>query len=77
MKQNHADFNGIKNPFYGIRGKDNPNFGVPKTKEHNEKNRQAHLNQPILTCPYCNKKGKVAPMKQWHFEKCKFKPELI
>jgi hypothetical protein len=27
MKENHADVAGSKNPMYGKKGKDNPNFG--------------------------------------------------
>lgn len=27
MKDNHADVSGSKNPMYGKKGKDNPNFG--------------------------------------------------
>ena len=28
----------------------------------------------ITTCPYCNKEGRLMPMKRWHFDNCKHKP---
>lgn len=26
-----------------------------------------------IECPYCNKIGSYPQMKQWHFDKCKYK----
>jgi len=30
-------------------------------------------NRETVTCPHCNKSGKINGMKQWHFDKCKHK----
>ena len=30
-------------------------------------------NRQNIKCPYCNKIGAINQMKQWHFDRCKFK----
>lgn len=81
------DQTGNKNPMYGKIGKDNPNFGQ-KRPGHSAKMKgraqspesvaarvaaNTGLKRPITTCPYCGKTGASTGMKQWHFEKCKYK----
>jgi hypothetical protein len=45
--------------------------GKPKSNEH-KKNLAKHLNSlPKVTCPHCGKEGRMAPMKYWHFDRCK------
>lgn len=34
---------------------------------------KGQLPQPHITCPHCLKSGDAGNMKQWHFNKCKFK----
>lgn len=41
------------------------------TDETREKMKHSHLNNPILTCPHCQKEGRGNTMKRWHFDKCK------
>lgn len=38
-----------------------------RTEEAQEKLRKK------VSCPYCNKSGKMGPMSRWHFENCKLK----
>ena len=45
--------------------------GVKKSEFHKE-NLSKHLNSlPQLKCPHCGIEGRNAPMKRWHFDKCK------
>ena len=48
-------------------------FGIPKTKESNDKRSKTMSNipKPIEECPYCGKTGGAPQMRQWHFDKCK------
>jgi hypothetical protein len=43
------------------------------SQDHKDKIRDSVLKRPIVVCPYCKKTGKIAQMKQWHFERCKKK----
>jgi len=55
--------------------------GVPKSEEQKEKMSEAAKKRwaemEIVKCPYCGKEGKIVTMKRYHFEKCKFKNNLI
>lgn len=68
-----GDFRGEGNPMYGKSGELCPAFGIPKTKEQNEKNRLSHLNQESIQCPHCPVKCKPAPYSVWHGDKCRNK----
>lgn len=50
----------------------------PVTQETRDKLRDAFIGKPRPqeTCPHCGKVGGVGAMRQWHFDKCRFK-ELI
>lgn len=64
-------------------GERNPMFGkkVEISKEHRERLSKAAAgkpkpwlkgkNRPLVSCPYCNKKGGIGAMQRWHFERCK------
>ncbi len=43
------------------------------SQDHKDKIRDSVLKRPIVVCPYCKKTGKIAQMKQWHFERCRKK----
>ena len=55
--------------------------GVPKTEEQKlkmaESAKKRWAEMEIVKCPYCEKEGKIVKMKQFHFDKCKFKQNLI
>ena len=56
-------------------GENNPNYGKhrsEKTKERISKTKLG-VKQPIVKCPYCDKEGGQSPMKQHHFDNCKYK----
>lgn len=54
---------------------------VPKTEEQKlkmaESAKKRWAEMEIVKCPYCEKEGKIVIMKQFHFDKCKFKQNLI
>lgn len=49
--------------------------GRVHTQESKDKISQAFKGVvlPLVTCPHCSKEGAGGAMKQWHFDKCKFK----
>ncbi len=53
--------------------------GIPKSdsqkKLMSESAKELWKNRPEVTCPHCGKEGRGGAMKQWHFDKCKFKVE--
>lgn len=53
------------------------NVGKSKVRsdDHNRKIGLAHKGKKheIVRCPHCGKEGGKSTMKQWHFEKCRFK----
>jgi hypothetical protein len=55
--------------------------GVPKSEEQKEKMSESAKKRwtemEIVKCLYCGKEGKIVTMKRYHFEKCKFKNNLI
>lgn len=50
-----------------------------KTKEHAEQmsTRISSLNSKQVECPHCHKVGGFINMKRYHFDKCKFKGEIL
>ena len=47
----------------------------PLTQEHKDNISKSHKGRITkrITCPYCNKIGGISQMKQWHFDRCKYK----
>jgi hypothetical protein len=45
--------------------------GIPKSADHREKIRQSNLNHTSIACPHCDKIGREAQMKRWHFDNCR------
>ena len=47
----------------------------PLTQEHTDNISKSHKGRITkrITCPYCNKIGGISQMKQWHFDRCKYK----
>lgn len=67
--------------------KNNPNIGRKHTAETRErmsnskkgvmpKNAMETLNTTV-TCPNCNKQGRIGTMKRWHFDKCRINNSLL
>ena len=55
--------------------------GKKLSDEHKHKLRLARLGKTIsknkrLICPHCNKEGGASGMKNYHFDKCKFKEQV-
>lgn len=52
-------------------------YGYDKSKEMRQKMSASQkgkpCNNPIVTCPHCDKTGHSGAMKLWHFDKCKMK----
>lgn len=57
-------FKGENNHMYGKRGVLSPIFGRSREDQ-----------KVVLTCPYCEKVGKAAGMRRWHFSHCKMRGE--
>ncbi len=47
--------------------------GRTHSDEHRNKLRQATLNAKEVTCPHCEKQGKIGAMTRWHLDNCKLK----
>lgn len=47
--------------------------GKIKSEEWKAKIGEKMKNSPVVTCPYCSKSGKQAPMFRWHFDNCRSK----
>lgn len=60
----------IHTQFHGNNCLSNPNFEAENTRKIRKLGPQK-----IIDCPYCNKKGGISAMKQWHFNNCKHKPQ--
>jgi len=72
MSLGHADVSGDKNPMYGKRGTDNPNYGRRHSLESMELMKEAQLlSQTIIECPHCHLVGKRSGMQRWHFNNCR------
>ena len=63
----------IKNMSESHKGDKNYMFGKTHSQEARDKIREARLNSPKITCPFCDKVGDSANMSRWHFNNCKFK----
>lgn len=61
MSENHADFNGEKNPF----------FEKKHSKESLKKMSDSHKKRKRVECNFCKKVGDISNMKRWHFDNCK------
>lgn len=63
---NHAT-RGKCRPDHSMRmsGAGNPMHGVTSPRKG--------VKVPTSTCPHCGKVGGIFQLKQWHFDKCKFK----
>jgi len=57
-------FKGENNHMYGKRGVLSPIFGRSREDQ-----------RVVLTCPHCEKVGKAAGMRRWHFSHCKMRGE--
>lgn len=56
------------------RGANHPQYGKPRSDEEKRKISEgikSKWDRPILTCPHCNKQGKVG-MTRWHFNNCRY-----
>ena len=63
---------GSKNPMYGKRGKDSPNYGKVRTEEHKEKYREAAKNRICtLKCKKCGMEFKAKGPTTKYCLKCK------
>jgi len=51
---------GHLHPMYGKRGELSPHYG-----------KERHDLSVVVTCPHCEKIGKVGGMQRWHFDRCK------
>jgi len=55
--------------------KGNVGYWVGKTRSDDTKRKISEANKgrkfPEVTCPHCKKTGAIAPMTNWHFDKCK------
>jgi len=48
-----------------------PMVGRKHSEESKNKMRKSRNNLPDMTCPHCDKTGKPAGMRRWHFNNCK------
>lgn len=63
---------GSKNPMYGKRGKDSPNYGKVRTEEHKKKYREAAAKRVCtLTCQKCGEEFKTKGPTTKYCLKCK------
>lgn len=63
---------GSKNPMYGKRGKDSPNYGKVRTEEHKKNYREAALKRICtLKCKKCNEEFKAKGPSTKYCLKCK------
>ena len=63
---------GSKNPMYGKRGKDSPNYGKVRTEEHRKNYREAALKRVCtLKCQKCNEEFKAKGPTTKYCLKCK------
>ncbi len=44
--------------------------GVLKTEDHKRKIKESNLKHTPVKCPHCDKVGREAQMKRWHFNNC-------
>jgi len=56
-------------------GENNPMYNKQHKEESKQKMRGKRKQQKKLTCPYCGLTGGVSPLKSYHFERCKYKPQ--
>ena len=66
--------NRVKGPRIG--GRKNVESGQLSSIQSKGSNSPRHPNKVKVTCPYCGKVGNKLPMARWHFDNCKFKPEV-
>lgn len=43
---------------------------------HNRPNAMKGKKYEVVVCPHCQKEGGILPMRQWHFDNCKFKDSI-
>lgn len=55
-----------------LSGENNPMFGETHSQE--TKRIISEANKQKVICPHCGKRGGIAIMKRWHFDKCKQTP---
>ena len=48
---------------------------IQRNSAHKLLEQGKHNFQQKVSCPHCNKVGRIGPMKQWHFDNCKLKSD--